>query len=163
MTTIAKSIHAPLVVAAGYFAHPARAVSSDLGDLLGPRPLAQQPHDLKVRAFYGVLRFPVEVLQLFCSRMRRQLYPLWHTCILQPDSVSRLARPENPHDGASGAPLEQHTLTDTDLQHIVPACGMRQAENSEREVSFTWNLGVHTVDRFYVVAQHAISIGHSMA
>src|SRR5215216_2091787 len=87
MTTIAKSIHAPLVVAAGYFAHPARAVSSDLRDLLGPRPLAQQPHDLKVRAFYGVLRFPVEVLQLFCSRMRRQLYPLWHTCILQPDSV----------------------------------------------------------------------------
>ena len=77
--------------------------------------------------------------------------------------ASRLARPENLHDGASGAPLEQHALADTDLQHIVPACGMRQAENSEREVSFTWNLGLHRVDRFYVVAQHAISIGHSTA
>src|SRR5215208_6943939 len=40
-----------------------------------------------VRAFDGVLRFPVAVLQLFRGRMRRQLYPLWHTCILQPDSV----------------------------------------------------------------------------
>ena len=77
--------------------------------------------------------------------------------------ASRLARPENLHDSTSGAPLEQHALTDTDLQHIVPACGMRQAENSERDVSFTWNLGVHTVDGFYVVAQHAISIGHSAA
>ena len=76
--------------------------------------------------------------------------------------ASRLAQPENLHDGASGTPLEQHALTDTDLQHIVPASGMRQAENSEREVSFAWNLGLHRVDRFYVVAQHAISIGHSM-
>jgi hypothetical protein len=72
-------------------------------------------------------------------------------------------RPENLHDGASGAPLEQHAIAYTDLQNIVPACGMRQAENSEREVSFTWNLGLHRVDRFYVVAQHAISIGHSTA
>jgi hypothetical protein len=40
---------------------------------------------------------------------------------------------------------------------------MRHAENSEREVPFTWNLGLHGVDRFYVVAQHAISIGHSIA
>ena len=77
--------------------------------------------------------------------------------------ASRLARPENLHDGASGAPLEQHAIAYTDLQNIVPACGMRQAENSEREVSFTWNLGLHRVDRFYVVAQHAISIGHSTA
>ena len=77
--------------------------------------------------------------------------------------ASRLARPENFHDGASGAPLEEHTLTDTDLEHIVPACGMRQAENSEREVSFTLDLGLQGVDRFYVVAKHAISIGHSTA
>jgi hypothetical protein len=77
--------------------------------------------------------------------------------------ASRFARPEHFHDGASGAPLEQHALTDTDLQHSVPACGMRHAENSEGEVPFTWNLGLHGVDRFYVVAQHAISIGHSIA
>ena len=75
--------------------------------------------------------------------------------------VSRLARPENLHDGASGTPLEQHALTDTDLQHIVPAFGMRQAENSEREVSSTWVLGLYRLDRFYVVAHHALSIGHS--
>ena len=77
--------------------------------------------------------------------------------------ASLLARPENLHNCAGHAPLQQHTLTDTDLQHIVPACGMRQAENCEREVSFTWNLGLHKVDRFYVVAQHAISIGHTTA
>ena len=77
--------------------------------------------------------------------------------------ASLLARPENLHDGASGAPLEQHALADTDLQHIVPACGMRQAKNSESEVFFTSNLGLHGVDRFYVVAQHAISIGHTKA
>ena len=77
--------------------------------------------------------------------------------------ASILGRPENLHDCAGHAPLKQHTLTDTDLKHIVSACGMRQAENSEREVSFTWNLGLHRVDRFYVVAQHAISIGHTKA
>ena len=77
--------------------------------------------------------------------------------------TSLLARPENLHDGASGAPLEQHAIAYTDLQNIVPACGMRQAENCEREVSFTWNLGLHRVDLFYVVAQHAMSIGHTRA
>jgi hypothetical protein len=40
---------------------------------------------------------------------------------------------------------------------------MYQAENGERELTFTWNLGLHRVDRFYVVAHHAISIGHSTA
>ena len=40
---------------------------------------------------------------------------------------------------------------------------MHQAENGEREVSFTRNLGLHRVGRIYVVAQHAISIGHSAA
>jgi hypothetical protein len=54
-------------------------------------------------------------------------------------------------------------LTDTDLQHSVPAFGMRHAENSEREVPFTWDVGHHRMDRFYVIAQHAFSIGHSMA
>ena len=76
--------------------------------------------------------------------------------------ASRPARPENLHDGASGAPFEQHALADSDLKHIVSACGMRQAENSEREVSFTRKLGLHGMPRFYVVAQHAISIGHSV-
>jgi hypothetical protein len=76
--------------------------------------------------------------------------------------ASSLARPEDLHDGASGAPLEQHALTDTDLQYIIPACRMSQAEKSEREVSFTCDLGLPRIDRFYVVAHHAISIGHSM-
>jgi hypothetical protein len=40
---------------------------------------------------------------------------------------------------------------------------MSQAENSEREVSFTCDLGLPRIDRFYVVAHHAISIGHSTA
>ncbi len=38
--------------------------------------------------------------------------------------ASPLARPEDLHDGASGAPREKHALTDTDLQHIVPAFRM---------------------------------------
>jgi hypothetical protein len=38
-----------------------------------------------------------------------------------------------------------------------------QAENGKRELSFNWNLGLHRVDRFYFVAQHANSIGHSTA
>src|SRR5215216_4040195 len=52
-----------------------------------------------VRAFDGVLRFPVAVLQLFRGRMRRQLYPLWHTCILQPDSVLRMSSDDQIAEG----------------------------------------------------------------
>ena len=76
--------------------------------------------------------------------------------------TSPLARPENLHDGTSGTPLQQHVLTDTHLQHMVPAFRMGQAENGEREVSFTCGLGPQRIDKFHVVAQHAISIGHSV-
>ena len=76
--------------------------------------------------------------------------------------ASPLARPENLHYGASGAPLEQHALTYTHLQHIVPAFRMGKAEYGESEVSPTFALDFGTVDQFYVVACHAVSIGHSI-
>ncbi len=88
MATVAKSIHSPLVVAASYLAHPARTVAGDLAYLLGSPSLTQQPHDLMMRAFHRIAGLPVAVLQLFRSRMRRQLYSLWHMYSLQPDSVS---------------------------------------------------------------------------
>src|SRR5215212_2428809 len=87
VAAVAHSIHPPLVVAAGYLAHPSNAVAGDLRDLLGLLPLAKQPHDLVVRALDRVLRLSVAVFQLLRGRMRRQLYPLWHTFIVQPDSV----------------------------------------------------------------------------
>ena len=60
--------------------------------------------------------------------------------------ASPLARPENLHYSASDAPLEQHALTDTHLQHIVPAFRMGKAEYGEREVSLTRALDFRRVD-----------------
>src|SRR5215210_4342495 len=54
-----------------------------------------------MRAFDGIASLPVAVLQLFLGRMRRQLYSLWHTYILQPDSVSTAGQ---------GGPLPLATL-----------------------------------------------------
>ncbi len=75
--------------------------------------------------------------------------------------TSSLVRTENLHDGTGHTPPQQQALANTHLQHIVPARSMRQADDGEREVSFT--RGLYMVDQFDVVAHHAINIGHSVA
>src|SRR5215210_3763187 len=75
--------------------------------------------------------------------------------------ASRLARPENLHNGASHAPREQHALSDAHLEHLVSARSVRQAESGEREVSFTCST-LREAGQFYVVAHCPISIGHFM-
>jgi hypothetical protein len=62
VSTVAEALDAPLVVAAGYLAHPAWAVAGDLADLLGSPALAKQPHDLPVRTFHGIFGLPVATL-----------------------------------------------------------------------------------------------------
>ena len=52
-----------------------------------------------------------------------------------------LARPENLYDRTRYAPLQQRVLADTHLQHIIPACRVRQAEGGESEVTFTCGPG----------------------
>ena len=69
MPAVAKSLHSQLVVAAGYLAHPARAVAGDLAHLLGGPALAEQPYDLMMRAFYRIFGLPVTVFQFFFARM----------------------------------------------------------------------------------------------
>src|SRR5215216_2729900 len=82
MTTVSQGLRAIGVVTASKLLDPAPGVPGDLDNLGSALPLADEPEDLVVAAYDGVVGLAVAFLQFFRVKVRLELYSLRHNAPL---------------------------------------------------------------------------------